>query len=147
MLAQSFSATMMLHPGFGASSRPYWMDAADDYVLIHLSALQKFHLRDVTQVGAALGGWAAADLGTKNTSPIARIVLVSPTPWFRAARACHGLQPRHMGAEKQFGLPIVAWTRHAGDASKSGLNLDHFAMMWRSLHHAIHEVRSPRNAA
>ena len=74
MLTKTFSVTMVLHPGFGSSSLPFWMDAVDDFVHIHLNALKKLDLSNVTLVG----GWVAADLATKNTSRIARIVLVSP---------------------------------------------------------------------
>lgn len=77
-LAQKFSVTFALHPGFGTSSLPFWMDSIDDFVHIHLSVLDKLDLKNVTLVGASLGGWIAADLATKNTSRIARIVLVSP---------------------------------------------------------------------
>jgi len=78
MLAKSFSVTMVLHPGFGTSSLPFWMDSIDDFVHIHLNALKKLDLSNVILVGASLGGWVAADLATKNTTRIARIVLVSP---------------------------------------------------------------------
>jgi pimeloyl-ACP methyl ester carboxylesterase len=54
------------------------MDSIDDFVHVHLSVLDRLDLRDVTLVGVSMGGWVAADLATKNTSRIARIVLVSP---------------------------------------------------------------------
>lgn len=78
LLAKKFSVTVALHPGFGASSLPFWMDSVDDFVHVHLSVLENLDLNDLTLVGASLGGWIAADLATKNTSRIARIVLVSP---------------------------------------------------------------------
>lgn len=78
MLAKTFSVTLALHPGFGASSLPFWMDSVDDFTHIHLSVLDKLDLKNVTLVGASLGGWIAADLATKNTSRVARIALVSP---------------------------------------------------------------------
>ena len=78
MLAKKFSVTMALHPGFGTSSLPFWMDSVDDFVHVHLSVLDRLGLENVTLVGVSLGGWVAADLATKNTSRIARIVLASP---------------------------------------------------------------------
>lgn len=78
MLAKKFSVVAPVHPGFGTSDLPFWMDSIDDFVHVHLSVLDKLDLRDVTLVGASLGGWVAADLATKNTSRVARIVLVSP---------------------------------------------------------------------
>ena len=78
LLARKFSVTVALHPGFGTSSLPFWMDSVDDFTHIHLSVLDKLDLKNVTLVGASLGGWVAADLATKNTSRIVRLVLVSP---------------------------------------------------------------------
>lgn len=77
-LAHDFDVIAPMHPGFGHSSLPFWMDSIDDFVHIHLELLERLDLRDVTLVGASIGGWVAADLATKNTSRIARIVLVSP---------------------------------------------------------------------
>ncbi len=78
LLAKKFSVTAALHPGFGSSGLPFWMDSVDDFTHVHLSVLDRLDIRDATLVGASLGGWIAADLATKNTSRIARIVLVSP---------------------------------------------------------------------
>jgi pimeloyl-ACP methyl ester carboxylesterase len=78
MLARQFDVIAPIHPGFGTSSLPFWMDCVDDFVHAQLDVLDKLDLRDVTLVGASLGGWVAADLATKNTSRISRIVLVSP---------------------------------------------------------------------
>lgn len=78
MLGKKFSVTAPVHPGFGTSSLPFWMDSIDDFVHVQLAVLDKLDLRDVTLVGASLGGWVAADLCTKNTSRVARLVLVSP---------------------------------------------------------------------
>jgi pimeloyl-ACP methyl ester carboxylesterase len=77
-LAARFNVTVAVHPGFGTSSLPFWMDSVDDFVHVHLSVLDELDLNGVTMVGVSLGGWIAADLATKNTSRIARIVLVSP---------------------------------------------------------------------
>ncbi len=77
-LAENFDVVAPLHPGFGASSLPFWMDSVDDFVHVQLELLKRLGLRDVTLVGASLGGWVAADLATKNTSRIRKVVLVSP---------------------------------------------------------------------
>lgn len=78
LLARHFAVTAPVHPGFGTSSLPFWMDSVDDFVHVHLELMEKLDLRDVILVGASLGGWVAADLATKNRSRIAKLVLVSP---------------------------------------------------------------------
>ncbi len=78
MLARHFSVTAPVHPGFGSSSLPFWMDSVDDFVHVHLELMEKLDLRDVILVGTSLGGWVAADLATKNRARISRLVLVSP---------------------------------------------------------------------
>jgi pimeloyl-ACP methyl ester carboxylesterase len=78
MLARDFDVVAPLHPGFGSSSLPFWMDSVDDFTHIHLALMERLDLRDVTLVGTSIGGWVAADLATKNQSRISRLVLVSP---------------------------------------------------------------------
>lgn len=77
-LARHFSLVAPVHPGFGASSLPFWMDSVDDFTHINLALMEQLDLRDVTLVGTSLGGWIAADLATKNRSRLSRLVLVSP---------------------------------------------------------------------
>ena len=77
-LARHFDVVAPLHPGFGSSSLPFWVDSVDDFVHAQLALMEKLDLRDVILVGASIGGWVAADLATKNTSRIAKIILVSP---------------------------------------------------------------------
>ena len=78
LLARDFDVVAPMHPGFGSSSLPFWMDSVDDFVHAHLALMERLDLRDVTLVGASIGGWTAADLATKNTSRIKRVILVSP---------------------------------------------------------------------
>jgi pimeloyl-ACP methyl ester carboxylesterase len=77
-LARDFDLVAPLHPGFGTSSLPFWMDSVDDFVHVQLDLMERLDLRDVILVGASLGGWVAADLATKNASRIRKIILVSP---------------------------------------------------------------------
>ena len=77
-LARRFDVVAPLHPGFGSSSLPFWVDSVDDFVHVQLALMEKLDLRDVILVGASIGGWVAADLATKNTSRVAKIILVSP---------------------------------------------------------------------
>ena len=40
LLARKFSVTMVLHPGFGSSGLPFWMDSVDDFSHLHLVVLE-----------------------------------------------------------------------------------------------------------
>ncbi len=77
-LARDFDFVAPMHPGFGTSSLPFWMDSVDDFVHVQLELMERLDLRDVVLVGASLGGWVAADLATKNAARIKKLILVSP---------------------------------------------------------------------
>ena len=62
------------HPGYGHSDLPAGMSTVDDMSDLYLDLLDALDLRDVTVVGASLGGWLAAEIATKNTGRIARLV-------------------------------------------------------------------------
>jgi len=77
-LARRFRVVAPMHPGFGRSSLPSWMDSVDDFAYVHLSLIEHLGLKDVLLVGVSAGGWIAAQIAIKNTSRIARLVLASP---------------------------------------------------------------------
>jgi len=52
------------------------MTNPDDIAYVMLDLVDTLGLRDVTVVGCSLGGWIAAEMATKNTSAISRLVLV-----------------------------------------------------------------------
>ena len=66
------------HPGFGTSSLPDWIDAADDIAYIHLELLDRLGLDQVDVIGCSIGGWIAAELATKAPRMVRRLVLVGP---------------------------------------------------------------------
>jgi pimeloyl-ACP methyl ester carboxylesterase len=66
------------HPGFGRSALPPWIDSVDDLAYLYLDLLAQLDLRDVTVLGCSLGGWIAAAMAIKNTSRIAKLILVDP---------------------------------------------------------------------
>jgi pimeloyl-ACP methyl ester carboxylesterase len=67
------------HPGFGRSGLPTWINSIDDFAHIYLELMQHLDLRDTVLVGASIGGWVAAELATKNTSRLSRLVLIGPS--------------------------------------------------------------------
>jgi pimeloyl-ACP methyl ester carboxylesterase len=77
-LGQSFRVILPTHPGFGRREAPEWMNAVDDLAYLYLDLLEALDLRNVTLVGASLGGWIAAEIAIRNTSRLARLVLANP---------------------------------------------------------------------
>jgi len=64
------------HPGFGRAELPDWIDSIDDLAYLYLDLLDALDLREVTVIGFSLGGWIAAEIATKSTARIARLILV-----------------------------------------------------------------------
>lgn len=62
------------HPGFGGSPLPPWFDGVDDLAYVYLDLFEQLGLRNIVLVGCGLGGWIAAEIATKCTHRIARIV-------------------------------------------------------------------------
>src|SRR5688572_14145644 len=77
-LSQGFRVLAPAHPGFGQSNLPFWLDSIDDYAHVYLELLARLDLKGVVLVGHSIGGWTAAELATKSTERIARIILVAP---------------------------------------------------------------------
>ncbi len=77
-LAAKFEVIIPSAPGFGHSERPDWIGSPDDVSYLILDVIAALGLSDVTVVGCSFGGWVAAEMATKNTSAISRLVLVDP---------------------------------------------------------------------
>lgn len=78
ILAKRYRIIAPSHPGFGGSSLPDWMDSVDDFAHVYLELMQQMNLRDAVLMGASIGGWVAAEIATKNTSRLSRLVLIGP---------------------------------------------------------------------
>jgi pimeloyl-ACP methyl ester carboxylesterase len=66
------------HPGFGRSSLPEWIDAADDIAYIYLELLDRLGLGRIDLIGCSIGGWIAAELASKSPSSVRKLALVGP---------------------------------------------------------------------
>jgi len=75
-LAKNFEVILPSPAGFGHSDRPDWVSNVDDLSYMMLDVMDALSLKDVTIVGFSLGGWIAAEMASKNTSNISRLVLV-----------------------------------------------------------------------
>src|SRR5262249_35325813 len=66
------------HPGFGGSPSHEDIDTVDDLSYLYLELLAARELRDVTVIGASLGGWIAAEMAVKCADRLRALVLVAP---------------------------------------------------------------------
>ena len=65
------------HPGFGTSQLPKGMTTIDDVSYFYLDLLDQLDLHDVLVIGVGLGGWLAAEIATKNSARLARLVMAN----------------------------------------------------------------------
>lgn len=88
-LAESFEVIIPAPPGFGASTRPAWLESIDDVSYVMLDLFDEVALEGAHVVGFSLGGWIAAEMATKTCAHMDRLVLVDPYgikvggPWDR----------------------------------------------------------------
>jgi pimeloyl-ACP methyl ester carboxylesterase len=75
-LAEHGEVIVPSHPGYGHSDLPAGMSTVDDIAYLYLDLLDALDLRNVTLVGASFGGWLAAEIATKTTERIARLVMM-----------------------------------------------------------------------
>jgi pimeloyl-ACP methyl ester carboxylesterase len=76
LLAENYSLTVPDLPGYGQSERPEWAREPRDVALLTNRILDKLGLRDVTLIGAGLGGFIAAEMAAANASRLKRLVLI-----------------------------------------------------------------------
>jgi len=77
-LAAKFSVTAPSLPGFGHTDLPRSYSTVDDLAYFTLDVLDTLDLRDVVLVGVSLGGWVAAEVATKSTGRVRKLVLANP---------------------------------------------------------------------
>jgi pimeloyl-ACP methyl ester carboxylesterase len=77
-LCQRFKVIAPVHPGFGGSNLPIWIDCVDDFAHAYLELIDHLKLSSVLLVGHSIGGWTAAEMVTKSTAAIDKIVLIAP---------------------------------------------------------------------
>jgi pimeloyl-ACP methyl ester carboxylesterase len=75
-LAEHAEVIVPSHPGYGHSDLPQGMSTVDDMSYLYLDLLDSLNLRELTVVGASFGGWLAAEIATKTTQRISRLVMM-----------------------------------------------------------------------
>jgi pimeloyl-ACP methyl ester carboxylesterase len=77
-LAARFHVIAPVHPGFGGTVMPAWMNSIDDFTHAHLALARHLKLDRVILVGASIGGWVAAEMATANAGLVERLILIGP---------------------------------------------------------------------
>jgi pimeloyl-ACP methyl ester carboxylesterase len=77
-LAAHYEVLLPEHPGFGASDVPDWLDDIHDLAYFYLELLEALDLRDVTLIGASLGGWLALEIAVRNATRLRAMTLLAP---------------------------------------------------------------------
>ncbi|HEX4113068.1 MAG TPA: alpha/beta hydrolase [Stellaceae bacterium] len=77
-LATRFTVYASSHPGFGRSALPRHLTSIDDLAYVYLDLIEQLDLDRIVLVGSSLGGWLAAEIATKASARLARLVLIDP---------------------------------------------------------------------
>lgn len=89
------------HPGFDGRPRPEWCDSVPDLAVAYLDLLDRLDLDRVLVVGSSIGGWIAAEMGTRDTrGRIGGLVLLNAVGVDPAAGKLtdtRGLAPAQLG--------------------------------------------------
>jgi pimeloyl-ACP methyl ester carboxylesterase len=75
-LAEHFTVTAPVHPGFGGDPLPSWLDDVSDLTFHYLDLLADLGLDRPLVVGASLGGWIGLDLAIHRSDLLAGLVAV-----------------------------------------------------------------------
>jgi pimeloyl-ACP methyl ester carboxylesterase len=77
LLARHGRVIAPMHPGFGKSPLPDWLDSIDDLSFLYLDLLDRLGLSDVVLVGSSMGAWIAAEMAVKSSHNLSHLVLIS----------------------------------------------------------------------
>lgn len=77
-LAKKYEIIMPWAPGYGRSSLPESINRPEDISYLYLDLLDQLKLKKVNILGCSMGGWLAAEMATKNSDRIGKMVLIDP---------------------------------------------------------------------
>lgn len=77
-LSQQYEVLLPEHPGFGTDRHAEQIRSIFDLAMYYLDFLDRLDRGHVHLVGHSLGGWAAAELATRNCSQLASLTLMAP---------------------------------------------------------------------
>jgi pimeloyl-ACP methyl ester carboxylesterase len=78
LLARRYRVIAPLHPGWGNSAVPGWLNTVDDLAYLYLDLAATLRLENAALVGACFGGWVAAEMAVRDTRRFCKLVLVDP---------------------------------------------------------------------
>jgi pimeloyl-ACP methyl ester carboxylesterase len=78
LLARGRRLVCPVHPGFGRSALPDWLDRPVDIAYMHLELLDRLGITRTDLIGCSLGGWIAAEMAAMAPERFAKLVLVAP---------------------------------------------------------------------
>ena len=74
-LSEHFEVVAPSHPGFGATALPEHFDSVDDLAMFYLDYLESLGSK-VLLIGASFGAWIAAEIASRSTASIERMMLI-----------------------------------------------------------------------
>ena len=77
-LSQKFRVIVPEHPGFGTDTHADRFHDIADLAMYYLDFLDGLDTRTVHLIGHSLGGWAAAELATRNCTQLKSLTLIAP---------------------------------------------------------------------
>jgi len=77
-LSRDFTVHAPSHPGFGLSDLPKPLNRVDDLGYFYLDLIDVLGLDRPVVVGTSFGGWVAAEIATKASERISRLILAAP---------------------------------------------------------------------
>lgn len=75
MLASQARVIAPIHPGFASSELPDWIDSVDDLAYLYLDFFDLLDLKGAVLLGQSMGGWTAAEIATKSTARLSKLIL------------------------------------------------------------------------
>ena len=75
-LTQHFDVIAPTHPGFAETPLPGHFDCIDDLAYLYLDLMDQLAIEDAILMGITMGGWVAAEIATKSTARLAKLILV-----------------------------------------------------------------------
>lgn len=77
-LSQKFRVLVPEHPGFGSDTHAERIRNIADLAMYYLDFLDSLAVGPVHLIGHSLGGWAAAELATRNCTKLKSLTLIAP---------------------------------------------------------------------
>jgi pimeloyl-ACP methyl ester carboxylesterase len=78
MLAKHRRVIAPLHPGFGKSKLPLWLDHPADIAVVYLELMDALGLQRVDVIGGSIGGWITAEMACMAPERFGKLVFVGP---------------------------------------------------------------------